>query len=319
MSNVLFNIGVSRPSPPPDDRNKKRRPVTHDTGRGGDDGPTSIDGPKIKQAITNVDARLGEKTNIDGPRVAAPPHGIDHSSELMLDHARDEDDDDVDDDDVEDPTVYRGDKPQRASSSRRLSPTLMKIFQRRREQIGLSIAQLSKLTGIDLEELTRFEGTNGQHRLVYDHVVLLARALGVAPKDMPGLRSSKESRDAVGAALGSLSTTLCTGPLLTFEGKSGERFGGDLERVGTTPHFGVKLGDGSLGEAWPKGALLGFLMDASPSAGDVVLVRHKRTKQLALRRATGQAWAPLASWQPSFPVGGDWSPVARLQVVLPRA
>ena len=60
-------------------------------------------------------------------------------------------------------------------------------------------------------------------------------------------------------------------------------------------------------------------MDASPSAGDVILVRHKRTKQLALRRATGQAWAPLAPWQPSFPVGGEWSPVARLQVVLPRA
>ena len=318
MSNVVFTIDVTRPSPPPDDRSKKRKPVTHDTSRTGDDGPTSIDGPKIKQAITNVDSHRGENTNVDGPRVAAP-HEVDHSSELMLDHGRGEDDDDDEGDALEDPTVYRGDKPQRASSSRRLSPTLMKIFQRKREQIGLSIAQVAKLTGIDLEELTRFEGTNGQHRLVYDHAVLVARVLGVSPKDMPGLRSSKEARDAVGAALGSLSTTLCTGPLLTFEGKAGERFGGDLERVGTTPHFGVKLGDGSLGADWPKGALLGFLMDASPSAGDLVLVRHKRTKQLALRRATGQAWAPIAAWQPSFPVGGDWTPVARLQVVLPRA
>jgi hypothetical protein len=320
VSNVLFNIGVSRPSPPPpDDRSKKRKPVTHDTSRHGDDGPTSIDGPKIKQAITNVDAhRGGESTNVDGPRVRAPME-VDHSSELMLDHGRGEDDEDTDGGDVEDPTVYRGDKPQKPSSSRRLSPTLMKIFARKREQIGLSIAQLAKLTGIDLEELTRFEGTNGQHRLVYDHAVLVARALGIAPKDMPGLRSSKEARDAVGAALGSLSTTLSSGPMLTFEGKSGERFGGDLERVGTTPHFGVKLGDGSLGDAWPKGALLGFLMDASPTPGDVVLVRHKKTKQLALRRATGQAWAPIAAWQPSFPVGGDWGPVARLQVVMPRA
>ncbi|MCU1278669.1 MAG: hypothetical protein JWM53_2215 [bacterium] len=318
MSNVLIIIGVTRPSPPPDDRSKKRKPVTHDTTRHGDDGPTSIDGPKIKQAITNVDAhRLGENTNVDGPRIGSPM-GVDHSSELMLDHARHEDEDD-EAGDLEDPTVYRGDKPQRASSSRRLSPTLMKIFARKREQIGLSIAQLAKLTGIDLEELTRFEGTNGQHRLVYDHAVLVARALGIAPKDMPGLRSAKESRDAVGAALGSLSTTLCTGPMLTFEGKSGERFGGDLERVGTTPHFGVKLGDATLGESWPKGALLGFLMDASPSPGDVVLVRHKRTKQLALRRATGAAWAPIASWQPSFPVGGEWIAVARLQVLLPRA
>jgi hypothetical protein len=264
--------------------------------------------------VTAVDAhRHADKTNVDGPRVAAPLEAHDTTrSPLELDE-----DDDAED--VDDPTVYRGDKPPKPSSSRRLSPTLMRIFQRKREQIGLSIVQVSKLTGIDVEELTRFEGTNGQHRLVYDHAVLVARVLGISPKDMPGLRSSKESRDAVGAALGTLSTTLCSGPLLTFEGKQGERFGGDLERVGTTPHFGVKIGDSSLGENWPKGALLGFLMDSSPTPGDVVLVRNKRTKQLALRRATGQAWAPLASWQPSFPVGGDWLPVARLQVVLPRA
>ena len=280
--------------PPPGTSTKKGRVAHHDA-RHGDDGPTSIDGPRIREAPTDV----------DGPRVAAP---------LELD---DEDEDDGDD--LEDPTVYRGDKPPKPSSSRRLSPTLMRIFQRKREQIGLSIAQVAKLTGIDVEELTRFEGTNGQHRLVYDHAVLLARVLGISPKDMPGLRSGKEPRDAVGSALGSLTTTLLSGPLLTFEGKSGERFGGDLERIGTTPHFGVKLGDAALGEAWPKGALLGFLMDASPSPGDVVLLRHKKTKQLALRRATGQAWAPLAAWQPSFPVGGDWLPVARLQVVLPRA
>jgi transcriptional regulator with XRE-family HTH domain len=195
----------------------------------------------------------------------------------------------------------------------------MRIFQRKREQIGLSLQQVAKLTGIDLEELTRFEGTNGQHRLVYDHAVLLARVLGISPKDMPGLRTVKESRDAVGAALGSLQTTLCSGPMLTFEGKAGERFGGDLERVGTTPHFGIKIGDSSLGDNWPRGTLLGFVMTATPTAGDVVLVRHKRTKQLALRRTSGTAWAPLASWQPPFPVGGDWVPVARLQVVLPRA
>lgn len=262
--------------------------------------------------ITNVDShRLGDNTNVDGPRVSAPLEMHDTSrSDFAGDDA---------DDDVEDPTVYRGDRPPKPSSSRRLSPTLMRIFQRKREQIGLSIAQVAKLTGIDVEELTRFEGTNGQHRLVYDHAVLIARVLGIAPKDMPGLRSAKDARDAVGAALGTLTTTLTSGPLLTFEGKSGERFGGDLERVGTTPFFGVKLGDSSLGEVWPKGALLGFLMDASPSHGDVVLLRHKKTKQLALRRASGSSWAPVAAWQPAFAVGGDWLPVARLQVVVPRA
>ena len=294
-----------RPPDPPRKTHKGRPAQIHD--RHGDDGPTSIDGPKLntRDVITNVDPhRMQEPTNVDGPKVAA---------------GFEVDRDDEDEDDVEDPTVYRGDRPQKPSSSRRLSPTLMRIFQRKREQIGLSIAQVAKLTGIDAEELTRFEGTNGQHRLVYDHAVLLARVLGIAPKDMPGLRTVKEARDAVGAALGSLQTTLCSGPLLTFEGKSGERFGGDLERVGTTPHFAVRIGDASLGDAWPRGALLGFLVNTAPSPGDVVLVRHKRTKQLALRRATGQAWAPLASWQPAFPVGGDWLPLARLQVMLPRA
>ena len=316
---------MTRPPPPDPRKTQKGRPA-HASDRHGDDGPTSIDGPRIKDVVTNVDPhRLGEKTNVDGPRVASPLDVRDTARAGFAPPPRsapvneiDREDED-EDDDLEDPTVYRGDKPQKPSSSRRLSPTLMRIFQRKREQIGLSIAQVAKLTGIDTEELTRFEGTNGQHRLVYDHAVLLARVLGVAPKDMPGLRSAKESRDAVGAALGSLQTTLCSGPLLVFEGKSGERFGGDLERVGTTPHFGVRIGDASLGDGWPRGALLGFLMDAAPAPGDVVLVRHKRTKQIAMRRATGQAWAPLASWQPSFPVGGDWLPLARLQVVLPRA
>ena len=313
---MVIIIVVTRPTPPspprpPSSPTKKGR-AAHQDARHGDDGPTSIDGPRLKEIVTNVDShRLGEQTNVDGPRVLGP---IDAGDTTRSDFGGN-----GDEDDVEDPTVYRGDRPPKPSSSRRLSPTLMRIFQRKREQIGLSIAQLAKLTGIDVEELTRFEGTNGQHRLVYDYAVLVARVLGIAPKDLPGLRSAKESRDAVGSALGSLSTTLCAGPLLTFEGKAGERFGGDLERVGTTPHFGVKLGDASLGEAWPRGALLGFLMDASPSPGDVVLLRHKKTKQLAMRRAAAQAWAPLAAWQPPFSLGGDWVPVARLQVVLPRA
>jgi hypothetical protein len=281
-------------------RGGKKRPAQH-----GDDGPTSIDGPKIGDVPTNV----------DGPRIEAPadPHDT-VSGELMT-----FDDDAEEDSQNEDPTIYRGDKPQKPSSSRRLSPTLMRIFQRKREQIGLSITQVAKLTGIDESELMRFEGTNGQHRLVYDHAVLVARVLGIRPQDMPGLRSSKDPKDAVGAALGSLMTSLVSGPTLTFEGKTGERFGGDLERLGTTPHFAIKLGDASLGEHWPKNTLMAFIMDASPQVGDVVLVRNRRGKQLGLRRATGQAWVPLAPWQPSYPTGGDWVPVARLQAILPRA
>lgn len=308
---------MTRPSPPSDSGSgKKRRLAAHDTARHGDDGPTNIDGPRLRDVVTTVDSgRAGEPTNVDGPRVSAPADSHDTvSSELLVDE-----DEDEDADESEEPTVYRGDRPPKPSSSRRLSPTLMRIFARKREQIGLSIAQLAKLTGIEEQELMRFEGTNGGHRLIYDHAVLLARVLGVRPHDMPGLRSAKDAKDAVGGSLGALTTALVSGPLLTFEGKSGERFGGDLERVGTTPHLAVKLGDASLGEGWPKGALLGFVVDAAPKPGDVVLVRNKRGKSLALRRASGSAWAPVAPWQPSYPAGGDWIAVARLQVILPRA
>jgi hypothetical protein len=308
---------VSRPNPPHD--RGKRRSSTHDTGRhGNDDGPTATDGPEIHDE--------GTATNVDGPKIAVMVEGHDTvSHEIALDGSHsDEDDGDLDSDSAfdfdseDDPTIYRGDRPPRPSSSRRLSPTLMKVFQRKREQIGLTLEQVAKLTGIELEELVRFEGTNGNHRLVYDHVVLVARVLGVRPQDMPGLRGGHRTRDAVGTGLGALQTALLAGPLLTFDGKSGERFAGDLDRVGTTPHFAVRLGDGSLGEGWPEGALLGFVMDAAPQPGDVVVLRNKRVKQLALRRATAAAWAPLASWQPSHAHGGDWAATARLQVLLPR-
>lgn len=308
---------MSRATPPSDSGSGKKRRLPHqDHPKHGDDGPTAIDGPKLRDAITAIDSgRLSEPTNVDGPQVSEPANEHDTvSSELMVD-----DDEEDDGFDTDDPTVYRGDRPPRPSSSRRLSPTLMRIFQRKREQIGLSIEQLAKLTGIDEDELLRFEGTNGQHRLVYDHAVLIARVLGIAPKDLPGLRASKEAKDAVGAALGALATALASGPLLTFEGKAGERFGGDLERIGTTPHFAVKLGDATLGDGWPKGALVAFVMDASPQVGDVIVLRHKRTKQLALRRVAPSAWAPVAPWQPSYPTQGDWVPVARLQAILPRS
>ena len=164
----------------------------------------------------------------------------------------------------------------------------------------------------------RFEGTNGAHRLVYDHAVILAKALGVRSEDMPGMRT-RETKDPIGSAVSTLATTAMSGPMLTFEGKAGERFGGDHERVGTTPHFSVKVGDSSLAEVFPKGALLTFVADSQPQLHDVVLLRHRKTKQLAMRRLTKTQLAPLVSWQPAYPSpSSDWQPVARLQVVLPR-
>lgn len=194
----------------------------------------------------------------------------------------------------------------------------MKIFQRRREQIGLTIGQVAKLAGIEEDELMRFEGTNGQHRLVYDHAVVIARVLGVRPQDMPGLRG-RETRDEVAPALVELERALLSGPQLTFEGKAGERFGGDLERVATTPAFALRIGDSSLGDAWPKGTLLGFVAEAAPAIGDVVLLRHRKSRTLALRRFAPPSYTGLQPWQPAYVcTGGEWIAVGRLQVILPR-
>ncbi len=254
-----------------------------------DEAPTVIDGPKVHALDAEAD-KLGD-------------------DELM----------DFDDSDDAEPTRHRGSHPPKPSSSRRLSPTLMKIFQRKREQIGLSIAQVARLAGIDAEEYLRFEGTNGQHRLLYDHAVILARVLGVRPQDMPGLRGS-EKKDEVAARANELEQALRSGPQLVFEGKSGERFGGDLDRVVTTPAFALTIGDDSLGEVFPRGSLLGFVADPSTRPRDVVLLRHRKSKLLALRRYLPPAYGGVQPWQPSYVVAsGEWLCIARMQVMLPRS
>ncbi|HZS36776.1 MAG TPA: helix-turn-helix transcriptional regulator [Polyangia bacterium] len=280
-----------KPEPPPRTRKQTRDPRDTIKTKLTDDAPTALDGPKLHQ-------------------LDAPP----------FEDAADEDTDreSIGDDFGEEPTRHRGSHPPKPSSSRRLSPTLMKIFQRRREQIGLTIAQVAKLAGIEEDELMRFEGTGGAHRLNYDHAVILARVLGVRPQDMPGLRG-REAKDDVAPHIQELERALLAGPQLVFEGKSGERFGGDLERIATTPAFAVRVGDGSLGDAWPKGTLLGFVAEARPQIGDVVLLRHRTSRLLAMRKFAPPSYVGLQTWQPSYVcTGGEWIAVGRLQVILPR-
>ena len=91
------------------------------------------------------------------------------------------------------------------------------------------------------------------------------------------------------------------------------------ERVATTPAFAVRVGDGSLGEAWPRGTLLGFIADDKPQIGDVVLLRHRKSRLLALRRFAPPSYLGVASWQPAYVcTGGEWIAVGRLRAVLPR-
>jgi hypothetical protein len=264
---------------------------------------------------TNHDEEIDVKTRVDGPRVIVH----EDSTELLLDPKPESTDPGMpafEEDDGE-PTKHRGTHPPKPSSSRRLSPTLMKIFQRRREQIGLSLKQVADLSGIALEDLARFEATQGNARLFYDHVVVLARVLGLKPHDLPGMRA-RDSRDPVKEAIEELERALRGGPRLTFEGQKGERFGGDVDRVVTSPSFGVTIGDSTLEPTFAKGVLLGFLTEFAPKPGEVVLVRHRRSKLLALRRNLPPQLAGLAAWQPAYVGGGEWIAVGQLQIVLPR-
>jgi transcriptional regulator with XRE-family HTH domain len=193
----------------------------------------------------------------------------------------------------------------------------MKIFQRRREQIGLSVNQVSDLSGISVEDLARFEATQGNARLFYDHVVVLARVLGIKPNELPGLRA-RDAKDPVREHVEQLERALRGGPRLTFEGQKGERFGGDVDRVLTAPSFAVSIGDSSLEPRFGKGALLGFCAESAPRPGDVVIVRHRKSKLLGLRRLNPPELKGLAAWQPAYVAGGEWIAVGQLQVVLPH-
>ena len=209
------------------------------------------------------------------------------------------------------------DEPRGArSSGRRLSATLVKIFRRRREEIGLTVQQVSKLSGIDQGELDKYERGSDDVRVTFDHAVILGRVLGVRPQEMPGLRP-REHKGDLPTAVDELRTVLAAAPTLLFEGRGGERLQGDLDRIGTTPAFSVQIGDNTLGESYGKGTLLAFVADADASPGDVLLLRHRRSKLLALRRLTPPTYNGLAAWQPAYVVADDWVAIGRLVVTLP--
>ncbi len=272
-----------------------------------DDAATQIDGPKLRSSL--------EDDLFDIPDF--------HGGKPMLN-------------DPDAPTVVRGaggitnkrttgqfekkqsgsfDKPGGQKLSR-MSSTLSKVFLRRREQIGLSLSQLSKLSGIGEPQLKAYEAASGPDRLLYDHAVILARVLGVRPQEMPGLRP-RETNDNVAALVAEVARAVMQVPIITFEGRNGERFGGDVDRLATAPVFAIQIADNTLGDAWPKGALLSFVAE-QPAPGDVTLLRHRRSKLLALRRLTPPTYNGLQPWQPAYVAAGEWLAIGRLQLVLPR-
>jgi transcriptional regulator with XRE-family HTH domain len=269
--------------------------------------PTTTDGPPLDHGHQEPAADVHDHD--------LPPPPMDASQMLGFDEPEDSTSEWSDQDEK---TIHRGSHPPKPSSSRRISPALMSIFKRRREQIGLSIEQVAKMAGVEENEYMRFEATQGGHRLIYDHAIVIAKVLGVPPADMPGLRPLQGKDETVATKLTALEQALVAGPLLVFEGQSGERFGGDIERVIVTPGFALKIGDASLGDIFPRGAVLGFSTGAVTRDGDIVLLRHKKNKQLALRRLSGVAYSGIASWQQSFLIdSGEWIVAGRLQVLIP--
>lgn len=188
------------------------------------------------------------------------------------------------------------------------------MISRRRKAIGLSLAEAAKLTGIEQKALAGYEANPPTERVLYDHAVVLARALGILPSEMPGIRHQpdKAPRDPVA----DLEQAYAQGPVVTLEGAHGERFGGDIERVFVTPTFALKITDGAFAERFAKGATLGFVGDPKLKIGDVALIFHRRTRALALRAFLPPSYEKIASWQPSYVANADWSVVGRLQIVL---
>jgi transcriptional regulator with XRE-family HTH domain len=199
---------------------------------------------------------------------------------------------------------------------RRLTPTLLRIFTRRRKEIRLSIDQLARLSGITLDQLAAFERERPNTAITFDQVVVLARVLGVGTDQLPGLRP-RENRTHIGVVLAELERTMQTAPLLRFEGRGGERYGGDVERAASSKAFTVRIEDDSLEPVLWRGMQLGFMSGTRPRPGGVLLLRHRRSALLALRRNHPEGYVGLLPWQPSYVVGGEWHVVGSLEVVLP--
>ncbi|MEO6954098.1 MAG: hypothetical protein ABI321_20010, partial [Polyangia bacterium] len=174
----------------------------------------------------------------------------------------------------------------------------------------------ARLSGISTAELVRYEDEAVPTSITYDQVVVLARVLGVSLEDLPGLRP-REERFPLGLTLAELERALFGAPLLRFEGASGERFGGDVERAAASKAFTVRIDDDSLAPAMFRGALLGFMNGTRVRPGSVVLLRHRRSSLMAMRRLDATLYRGILPWQPSYPIGGEWLVSGSLEVTLP--
>jgi transcriptional regulator with XRE-family HTH domain len=199
----------------------------------------------------------------------------------------------------------------------KLTGIAIEIFKRKRAQIGLTLEQLSRISGLPFDELKELERSRPGYGLLYDHAVALARVLGIHPSELPGLRPRSQPERL---AFEDVRAWLLAMPRLRYEGQEGERIEGDVDRAGLGEAVCVQVMDQSLAGVYPRGSLLGFssVADRRVSDGVVVLLRGKRHRQLALRRAGTGLFEGVMPWQtPYVEATGEWFVVCQLTLVLP--
>jgi hypothetical protein len=195
----------------------------------------------------------------------------------------------------------------------RIDLQLAQLLTRKRRAIGLSLAQASSLSGISVADIERYEREPGA-RVPFDHVVVLARVLGIPTSDLPGLRGDGETpvQHAVKAAARALAEPL----RVTYSSREGDdRFSGPVDALGEVGEFAIEIGDDSLAELFPQRTVLGFLRSRAPRAGDVVLALHRASSMFVLRRVRGQLLTGLTPEQPNYQLDRSWSILGRAVVV----
>jgi len=201
--------------------------------------------------------------------------------------------------------------PPRAPS--RIHLQLAQLLARRRRAIDLGLAQASALSGIPAADLERYE-REPTARVPYEHVVVLARVLGIPTSELPGLRDAGETpvQQAVKSAARALAEPLRV--VYTSDGGD-DRWSGPVDALAEVGEFAIEIGDDSLGEVFPRGTVLGFLRTRAPRPGDVVLALHRSSSMVVLRRARDPLLVGLTSDQPNYQLDRTWSILGRAVVI----
>lgn len=206
-------------------------------------------------------------------------------------------------------------------SGSRIALQLARVLKRKREEIRISLPQVAALSGIAAPRLAGYEADG---KVPFDHVLVLARILGVAHGDLPGMRSSGES--PVGRSISTVKQALAETLRLTYRGAGRDELAGSLDAVQGAPEFAVEIVDDGVGEL-RRGSLLAFVRErGAVTAGAaalqhaIVVANHLRSGILSLRRLQGDLLVGLSPDAPSYHIDpGEWDLCGRMVMILDGA